>query len=158
MPKGEPGTARPYLRGNIWWIKYYVPGENKPRYESSGSTCKGDALRLLNQRRSEIDNRKISCGNAMVSDLLDLYLADQIKQGRQSYKQAEGYVRLHLRPAFGKTKAAALTTGMIDSFIQQKQTADYANASINRWLEALRRAYKLGSTALPPLVYTSPKI
>src|SRR4051794_23529395 len=99
MAKGERGTAKPYRRGNIWWIKFYVPGEDRPRRESSGSENKNDALRLLNQRRSEIDTRRISAASATVADLLDLYLADQKKQGRRSYKQAEGYVRLHLHPA-----------------------------------------------------------
>ena len=158
MPKGERGTAKPYLRGNILWIKYYVPGEKEPRYESSKSTLKKDAIRLLNQRRSETDNRQLPSANAVVSDLLNLYLADQRKQGRHSYKQADGYVRLHLKPAFGNTKASAITTEMIDRFIEQKQRANYANASINRWLEALRRAYKLGISAVPPLAYNAPNI
>jgi integrase len=158
MAKGERGTGKPYLRGKIWWIKYSVPGEAKPRYESSKSSSKSDAVRLLNQRRSEIDNRQVSSSSATVADLLELYLADQRKQSRHSYKQAEGYVRLHLDPAFGKVKASAITTTMINRFIEQKQTAEYANATINRWLEALRRAYTIGSNSLPPLVYTAPKI
>jgi len=123
MPKGERGTAKPYLRGKIWWIKYYVPGESQPRYESSKSTVKNDAIRLLNQRRSEIDNRQISSGTATVGDLLDLYLADQRKQKRHSYKQADGYVRLHIKPAFGKLKASAITSATIHRFIEQKQAA-----------------------------------
>jgi hypothetical protein len=90
MAKGERGTAKPYLRGSIWWIKYYVPGEGQLRYESSKSTVKNDAIRLLNQRRSEIDTPQISSGTATVGDLLDLYLADQRKQKRRSYKQADG--------------------------------------------------------------------
>ncbi len=110
MPKGERGTTKPYLRGKIWWIKYYVPGEDRPRYESSKSASKNDAIRLLNQRRSEIDSRQVSSLTATVGDLFKLYLADQRKQGRHSYKQADGYVRLHLDPAFGKIKASAITT------------------------------------------------
>lgn len=158
MAMGERGTGRPYLRGGIWWIKYYVPGEDKPRYESSKSTNKSDAVRLLNQRRREIDNRQVSSGSATVGDLLQLYLADQRRQGRHSRKQAEGYVRLHLDPAFGKTKASEITTQKIDRFIEQKQNAGYANATINRWLEALRRSFKLGQDSVPPLVYKAPKI
>ncbi len=65
---------------------------------------------------------------------------------------------MHLDPAFGKIKASAITTQTIDRFLEQKQIAGYANATINRWLEALRRAYTLGTSALPPLVYASPKI
>src|SRR4051812_34292533 len=158
MAKGERGTTKPYLRGKLWWIKYYVPGEDKPRYESSKSANKNDAIRLLNQRRSEIDNRQVSSTTATISDLLGLYLADQRKQGRHSYKQAEGYVRLHLDPALGKIKASEIATRMIDRFIEQKQRAGYANATVNRWLEALRRAFTLALNSLPPLVYVSPKI
>jgi len=81
----------------------------------------------------------VTSGDATVSDLLDLYLADQRKQKRKAYKSAEGFVRLHLRPAFGKINADRLTTQMINSFVAQKQAADYADASINRYLEALIR-------------------
>jgi len=158
MAKGERGTAKPYLRGKIWWIRYSVPGEGQERFESSKSTNKNDAIRLLNQRRKEIDDRQITSTDATVGDLLRLYLEDQGRQKRHSYQQADGYVRLHLEPAFGKIKASALTTKMIKAFIDQKQAADYANASINRWLEALRRAYTLGLKELPPLVYVAPEI
>jgi integrase len=158
MPKGERGSARPYLRGKIWWIKYYVPGEPKPRRESSKSTNKNDAIRLLTQRRKAIHDRQVTSTDATVRDLLKLYLDDQKRQKRHSYQQAEGYVRLHLEPAFGKIKASALTTQTIKAFIDRKQIGDYANASINRWLEALRRAYSLGLKELPPLVYVAPDI
>jgi integrase len=158
MPKGERGTAKPYLRGTIWWVKYYVPGETHPRRESSGSTSKQDAVRLLNTRRKEIDDRKVSSSTATVNDLLKLYLGDQKRQKRHSYRSAEGFVRLHLDPAFGLIRAATLGTKHIKAFIEQKQTAGYANASINRWLEALRRGYALGLQELPPLVYAAPDI
>lgn len=158
MAKGERGSAKPYLRGKIWWVRYSVPGEGNERFESSKSTNKKDAIRLLNKRRKEIDDRQVTSTDATVSDLLHLYLDDQKRQKRHSYKQADGYVRLHLEPAFGKIRTSALTTKMIKAFIDQKQIADYANASINRWLEALRRAYTLGLKELPPLVYVAPEI
>ena len=47
---------------------------------------------------------------------------------------------------------------MIDQFIRQKQDKGLANASINRYLPALCRAFTLGMEALPPLLYTAPKI
>ena len=158
MPKGERGTSKPYLRGNIWWIRYSVPGEEKERFESSKSPHKKDAIRLLNKRRKEIDDRQVTAVDATVSNLLKLYLDDQKRQNRHSYKSAEQWVRLHLEPAFGAIKAAKLETKHIESFIDQKQAAGYQNASINRYLSALRRGYTLGMQALPPLVYCTPKI
>lgn len=67
-------------------------------------------------------------------------------------------MRLHLDPALGQIKASEITTRMIDRLIEQKQTAGYASATINRWLEALRRAFTIALNSLPPLVYISPKI
>ena len=158
MAKGERGTAKPYLRGKIWWIRYSVPGQGQERFESSKSTHKNDAIRLLNKRRKEIDDRQVTSTDATVGDLLRLYLDDQKRQKRHSYKSAEQWVRLHLEPAFGSMKAAKLETKHIESFVDQKQAADYENASINRYLAALRRAFTLGMEALPPLVYSVPKI
>ncbi len=158
MAKGERGSAKPYLRGKIWWVRYSVPGEGNERFESSKSTNKNDAIRLLNKRRKEIDDRQVTATDATVDDLLRLYLEDQKRQSRHSCKQADGYVRLHLKPAFGTMKASRLESKHIRAFIDRKQTAKYAAATINRWLEALRRGYALGLKELPPLVYTVPDI
>ena len=156
MPKGERGTSRPYLRGKTWWIRYTVPGEAKERFESSKSTSKADAIKLLNRRRREIDERIVAPSDATIGNLLDLYLADR-KKGK-GHRNAETYVRLHLRPAFGKVKASGLTTAMLESFIAQKKRLGRANASINRWLEALHRAFTLGYENKPRLVAEIPRI
>jgi hypothetical protein len=123
MAKGERGTAKPYLRGKIWWIRYSIPGERQERFESSKPTNKNDAIRLLNMRRKEIDDRQITSTDATVSDLLRLYLEDQRRQKRHSYQQADGYVRLHLEPAFGKIKASALNTKMIKASLIRSRSA-----------------------------------
>ena len=146
------------MRGRIWWIRYKVPGDPEEKFESSKSTNKKDAVRLLNRRRKEIDDRQVTTGEATVDQLLQKHLADLRKQGRKDYRSVEGFVRIHLQPAFGNVKASRLTTDMIDRFIDQKQHQGLANASINRYLAALRRSFKLGIEALPPLVSTMPKI
>jgi len=159
MPKGERGTSKAFLRGKIWWIRYKVPGEDHERRESSKSENKPDAVRLLNTRRKEIDDRLIvSASDAAVSDLLKLYLEDQKREKRSSIKNARRNVVNHLLPAFGRMKASKLETKHIERFIDQKQDAGFENASINRYLASLRRAFTLGMEALPPPVYSCPKI
>jgi integrase len=143
MPRGERNTSRPYLRGKIWWIRYSVRGAEKT--ESSHSKDKNVAIRLLNLRRVQAPS--ISVVNATVNDLLNLYLADKEKNKSQ-VAQADGYVRLHLGPAFGKLAADDVTTERIDRFILQKQVK-YQNGTINRWLAALKRAYTLGRKHKP---------
>ncbi len=60
MARGKRRSSEPYLRGNIWWIRYTVPGETKERLESSKSTSRADAQILLTKRRREIDQRTIA--------------------------------------------------------------------------------------------------
>ena len=158
MPRGERGTSRPYLRGKTWWIRYQVPGEQKERRESSGSAKKSDAVRLLHNRLKDIDDRTLAPGKPTVGQLLQLYLADQRRQGRKSYRQAEGYVRLHLDPVFGKCPVDDLTSQMINAFIDQKLAKPYKKASVNQFLRALRRSFNLGLRAKPPLVHVAPHI
>ncbi len=63
-------------------------------------------------------------------------------------------------PAFRKFDwTERLNTEHIDAFIDQKRTAGKADASINRWLEALTRAYTIGrEERVPPLIRIKPKI
>jgi integrase len=156
MPKGERGTSKPFLRGKIWWVRYSVPGEKEERRESSHSTNKNDAIRLLNQRRGEVDRGVISASKATIGDLLNLYLAD--KKNTRGYGDAETYVRLHLQPAFGNLGVQQLPTRSISNFVEQKRALGRANASINRWLEGLHRAFTLGYEHRPRLVTEIPKI
>jgi integrase len=167
----------------MWNIRYSVPGESKPRFESARSKNKQDAWNLLRRRREQIAagtlpprgrERDVAeklpieqappvtpappAGEATVGDLLKLYLANA--KDRSSFKQSDGYVRLHLQPAFGKLNADALTTQLLDAFKDLKRRHDppYAAASINRMLEALSAAYRLGRENMPPLTTFKPKI
>lgn len=156
MAQGERGTSRPYLRGKFWWIRYMVPGEKNERFESSKSTNKKDALRLLIKRQSEIHSKTLVPASTTIGNLLDLYLAD--KRNTKGYRDAEAYVRLHLRPAFGKVPVDGLTTAMVNDFVEQKRRLPRSNASINRWLEGLHRSFTLGFRNKPRLVGEIPEI
>lgn len=160
MARGKAGTSQPFkVKGSKnWYIRYTVPGEGE-RIESTGTDNEKEARRQLNAKRKEIDDCEIGPRGVTVGKLLDLYLADKNRKRKVPCKSADGYVRLHLRPAFGNLLADKLTSDQIDAFIAQKKTAGYANASINRYLEALTRAYTIGrEERLPPLVRLTPKI
>jgi integrase len=158
MSKGERGTAKPYLRGRIWWIKYYVLGEKKPRRESSYSENKEDARRLLNKRRKEIDDRQVSPTNATVGHLLDLFLDDLRRNKKPWLRSAKGYVKNHLMPALAAQKAADLTSAHVNRYIDLRQEQGAAPATINRELSCLARSYSLALAATPPLVSQKPGI
>lgn len=160
MAKGKPGTSKPFkLKGSKnWYIRYTVPGEGQ-RTEATGTQDEKEARRLLNAKRKQVDDGEVGPRGVTIGKLLDLYLADRNKTRKKPCPSADGYVRLHLRPAFGNLLAEKLTSDHIDAFVAQKKKADYANASINRYLEALTRAYTIArEERVPPLIRIEPRI
>ena len=156
MPKGERGTARPYLRGKIWWVQYFVNGRRVR--ESAHTTNKTIAVKFLNHRKAESDARRIVATEATVSNLLDHLLGDYQRHSRASLKSVQSYVEKHVRPALGRMKATDLTSQHIAAYIEQRQREKAASASISRELEMIRRAFRLAQDATPPLVHSAPKI
>ena len=104
-----------------WYIRYTLSGETE-RVESTGTSDEKEATRKLNAKRKEIDDGAIGPQGVTVGKLLDLYLSDKRKNKTLS-TSVDGYVRLHLRPAFGNLLAEKLNTEHIDGFIDQKRTA-----------------------------------
>jgi integrase len=52
--------------------------------------------------------------------------------------------RLHIRPFFGKCKAARINEGDIDQYILFRRGEEAKNATINRELATIKRAFRLG--------------
>ena len=92
-----------------------------------------------------------------VDALLDDLLADYKANGKD-YVWAEQVVRLHLRPAFGGTVAAKLSTTDVRKFTAMRQKEGAANATINRALALLKRSFNLGAESTPPTVQHVPFI
>jgi integrase len=71
---------------------------------------------------------------------------------------AELRVRKHLRPHFGQMRAAGFGTKAVNYYIEVRRQVGIENATINRELALLRRAFKLGHEHDPQLVYRLPVI
>ena len=88
------------------------------------------------------------------SDLAPLVIvhADTLFNGRYSKRLVDSLDKAErsatrLKEFFGNTKAHALKGDSIKRFIAQRQTEGAANATINRDLALLKRAYNLGIEA-----------
>ncbi len=162
-----------------WLVRVYVGRDQqtgKRRYE--GHTVHGvkkDAQTYLNGKMRERDlGMYASVQHTRMDTLLDGLLADYKINGK-CYEWAESKVRVNLRPYFGGMKAAAIGTDQIRKYIahrQQPETRIYGdgekkrkreygpatNATINRELALLRRAFNLGRMATPPKVGVVPFI
>ena len=83
-----------------------------------------------------------------VGELLDGLYRDY-KANVTSHPWVDGVVRKHLRPFFGSIPAAKLRFGIVQRYVAQRQVAGAQNATINREMALLRRAFNLAHESLP---------
>jgi integrase len=142
MPKGEKGTARPYLRGKIWWIKFYVDG--KPVYESTNTENKSEAVKILNRKRRDADEGKVTANACTVGHLLDLLVKQQCRMQRADVDKVKSRIKNHLRPQLGNVLLSRFTEDDVERYIDARLDEDAAPATINREVAALKTALKIG--------------
>ncbi|MGP0075109.1 MAG: site-specific integrase [Bryobacteraceae bacterium] len=112
-----------------------------------------------------------SATDTSMASLLDALLLDY-ETNAKSHAWAALVVRVHLRPFFGAMKAARVGTDQIQTYVAKRREpttralpkgrtrkiGPASNATINRELSLLRRAYSLGKKATPPKVTSAPAI
>jgi len=136
-----------YKRGRIWWIEYWQRGRRF--WESSHSPCKSDATSLLRIREGHLAE-----GRPLTAQALRLRFEDLVEDLRNDYagRGPHGPRRLkheiaHLEEAFAGWRAQDLTTDTIRAYTARRQKEGAANATINRELAAIRRAFNLAVAA-----------
>ena len=83
-----------------------------------------------------------------VDDILDDVLADYRNHGRDTIEHAERRIDKHLKPFFGVWNAASVTDDQVRKYVDERKAANAANATINRELALLKRAYSLNRRAV----------
>jgi len=128
----------------IWWVKFHKDG--RPYYESSGSTIKGDAKRLLKDREGDIVKGVAIAprmGSRKFKELVEDVLTDYKINAKKSYKQTELRFRLHILPYFGHLKVSLISTSTIQQYVAKRQEENAANGTINRETTLIARAFNL---------------
>lgn len=143
------GTGRIYRRGGAWWIDYSFRGRRCR--ESSGSTRKSDAVKLLRRRMEEMGRGRLVGPDAervTLDDLARLLLDDYEANGRRSTKRAALAVRTLTGYFGGHTRALDITTDRVNRYIAHRRDADGVQpATIQKELAALKRAFNLAVKA-----------
>jgi len=141
-----------------WYVQYCFNG--KVFKESSHSEKLKDAEDLLNRRISEMQTGKLAGSRAdrtKVAELLQALLANyRINRAAWLTNAAEPTVTKRLMPFFGDFRANDLSSAVVDRYKEERIEAGAANATINRELAMLRRAYNLGLRSTPPKVTRMP--
>jgi integrase len=156
------GGGSIFRRGGSLWVKYYRDGQPiresvaKTLSKLPGDVSEKDATSLLNRRLGDIARGTpvaVRAERVTVNELLDDLIREYTVNGRRSIERVQDAVD-HLRAFFGPVlRAQTLTTATIREYIAHRQAATKtvdgtivrgaANATINRELAALKRAFSL---------------
>jgi integrase len=147
MNRRTAGTGGVFQRGAVFWIRYSYRGR-KIR-ESSGTTRRGDAVKLLRRRLAEMGAGRLVGPDAertTFEDLAAMLLADYNLNGRRSAKRVD-VALVHLRAFFTFARVPDMTSDRIGAYIRYRQEANAAPATIRYELACLRRAFTLAMQA-----------
>lgn len=143
---------RAFSGGIRWYIAYCAPkdGRSVERREAAGDT-EEDARRLLDERLHELRNheqgiRRFSGPDekrVTFAELIEDLETDYAVRGKKSARVIRSHIK-HLLGAFGKQKAVRVTTDAVRRYLQARQRAKAAPATIDHETELLRRAFNLG--------------
>ena len=157
--KRTKGQGNVFQRPNSpsWHISYWN-GWRQVR-ESAHTSDHAEAVKTLQRKLGEIAvGKSVGAERIRVSELLDLLVADYRRQDKADLKEAEQRVSRLLKPNFGHLRASAFTTKVVNHYIELRQSLGRQNATINRELALLRRAFRLGHEHDPQLVFRLPII
>jgi integrase len=93
-----------------------------------------------------------------VAELFDDVVEDYRDCERNSLDGLTSRLKIHLVPFLGEIRAADFTTQYIKRYVAQRRTEGAQNATINRELAIVRRAFRLGAKCDPPKVARIPYV
>lgn len=149
MPKGGATEGLVYRRGDGRVVGEYLDAEGRKRYMTSKTMTKAQMKAALRERLNERDTGVAADSEGLtVAAYLDRWLEsirDTVREG--TYKPYEAIVRLHLKPALGKTKLDKLNALQLQKLYREKLKAGlsprrvrYIHATVNK---ALKDAVRL---------------
>jgi integrase len=129
--------------------------------ESSGETDPEKASAFLARRVCEIATGKfagLAVERITVGELIRDVEQDYVVNERKDLPILKLRIKAHLEKRFDKIRAADFGTANVKAYVAFRKRAGAANATINRELAIVRRAFSLGFEHDPPKVARIPHI
>jgi integrase len=132
---------------SLWWCAYYLRG--REYRESTGETDEQKAERFLKRRLKEVGADQIGARafigprqeRVTVGQILDALERDYRLRDKWSFRVASGVKPV--RNYFGNCRAIDVSAGSVSTYIQGLREQGYKSATINRWTQLLRQAFKI---------------
>jgi integrase len=144
-PRRTRGSGSLYRQQHSanWWCQYYVPGNPRPRKESTGTADYNEAEKILQQKLAEARTKgEPAPAKLTVNELVEAKLKFDRVNGLKDTKSPEGRWRLHLAPVFAKVKVRDLSSDMLERYAFKRREEGAEPASVNRELALLRNALR----------------
>jgi integrase len=144
------GKGHVFRRGRLWWISLYVDGQR--HRESSGSTLRTDAVRLLAERVALLAPAP-GLASTRLSDLCGIITTHYEINRRRSAARLRvclGHLRDHFRDPLARSIDASALFGYVEARLQQGAGPGTINVELAVLRRAFRLALKLGRIAKVP--------
>lgn len=142
--KDKTGRRRPVA---VWWVAYNRHG--KEYRESSHSTKRPDAVRLLKKRLGEIGAGQFigpDADKTTFDDLERILLDDYAVNARKSTRSAQGCLK-NLKARLGHLRARDITLDRLNAYVAARLEEGRRPATVLNELAILKHAFRLAARA-----------
>ena len=141
------GLGLVFQRGVTWWVQYHWRGT---RYrETSGSTVRMDAIKLLRHRMAEMSTGQLrgpDLEKTTFADLVQIIRDDYTVNQRRSTRRLETSLKV-LEPVFGRMRACDITLDRLNHYVSERMATGIAPATAKLELTHLHKAFRLAERA-----------
>lgn len=155
--KRARGTGSMFMRGSTLYIRYYQHGRRIVESTHTNDPVKAErklqrALRLIETNEYLAPKQRKIKMRELWHELIRYYEL----QGKATLDHLESKWKLRLESFFGDIQASQITTDLLTEYMLKCQKDGLENATINRDLAALHKAFTLGFKCTPKKVQSIP--
>ncbi len=150
------------IEQSTWTVRYkgkdYATGETSVKMAEKFLLAKAGDIARGDKPGAIIRDEKPTETVILMDELFDGLNVNARRKRIATARQNEGQINLHLRPFFGAVPATALTSALIDKYIDDRVDREAAAATINRELALLKRSLRIALKRDPPQILRVPNI